>query len=190
MAELDHALRGDRRLKADFPAEARDSLVDVAQSYEAAGYCPAEAEARAVDEFGAVDRIAPRYRAELALSQVRSTALTLFFLLGGQHLLFEYAWGALPAGTPRPGPAYALLATIVNGVCLATIICAFVAALACGIGARLGQPARLPASVGSLALGAVVGMLLAGTVLTVFSPIYRGNSTFGSCCCISRRWSH
>lgn len=143
LAELDGTLRGSRRLKADLLTEARDSLVDTAEAYTAAGMSSTEAQTRAVDEFGAVDEIAPRYQTELGLTQGRRTALLLFFVLGGQHLLFEYTWSTYPAQGWSPGPTYALFAELVDQLNLALIGIALVAALACGIGCRYARPGWL-----------------------------------------------
>jgi plastocyanin len=57
IAELDRALRGPRRAKADLLAEGRDSLVDAADSPEDGGLDRQAAEQRAVEEFGEVREV-------------------------------------------------------------------------------------------------------------------------------------
>lgn len=171
LAELAGALRGRRRLKADLLAEARDSLIDAADAYELSGLSPTAAQERAVDDFGTVARIAPQYQTELGLSQGRRTALLTFSLLGVQHLVFAYTWSSLPDDSPRPAPAYATLANLVDQFSLAIILGAIIGAFACGVGRRYVRPDRLVVSIGRLALTTVALWLVAGTVLGVFSPI-------------------
>lgn len=171
LAELRRTLHGRRRLKNDLLAEARDSLLDAAEDYESDGLGRAAAQERAIDDFGPIARVAPRYQAELGLSQGRHTALLLFFLLGTQHVVYAYTWSSLPDDSPSPGPAYATLAGLVDNAGLVVLCCAIVGALACGIGSRYVRPARLVEAIGLLGLTTVVVWLVAGTVLSAFSPI-------------------
>jgi hypothetical protein len=67
--------------------EARDSLVDAAESYEREGLAREGAERRAVAEFGRVREIGPGYQAELDVSQARRTALTVVFVLAAHPIV-------------------------------------------------------------------------------------------------------
>lgn len=169
IAELRHALRGPRRVKADLLTEARDSLVDAADAYRSRGLDRDAAERQAVAEFGEVRQIAPDYQATLGLAQARRTALLVFCTRTPEFLGSEYVWrSAAHDWTWRPGPGYLLLARIVDWMAIAGIVCALLAVLACGIGVRyLGVRRWVSRTIGvgalaGCALGVVAGLLLVG----------------------------
>ncbi|WP_414942979.1 permease prefix domain 1-containing protein [Amycolatopsis sp. cmx-11-32] len=64
ISELDRRLSGSAEAKADLLTEARDGLTDAAEAYRAG---EADAERRAVADFGPADLIARDYQAELGL---------------------------------------------------------------------------------------------------------------------------
>ncbi|UUV35193.1 permease prefix domain 1-containing protein [Amycolatopsis roodepoortensis] len=88
IGELDAQLSGPRSAKADLLTEARDGLVDAADAYRAGGVDEAEAERRAVADFGPADLIARDYQAELGL---RRDIRVLWELIAGVPLLI-LAW--------------------------------------------------------------------------------------------------
>jgi len=191
VAELDGALRGPRRAKADLLAEARDSLVDAAEAYDRRGVGRAVAERRAVREFGTVDEIAPEYQTELALAQGRRTALLVFVVVGLQYLISEQAVrSGVFDGPRRPGPGYALLAHTVDWLGIGTILGALLAVLACGVGVRyLGTRRRLVRAVGVFALSAYGFFAVAGMLLTLLNPAARAMlPSFGGVAWVAVFW--
>ncbi len=93
LAELSRALLGPRRRKADLMAEARDSLVDATEAFEAEGLSQREAAERAVADFGDLAEVVPGYRSELGIAQGRRTALLLFLVMIAQPIVWlENTW--------------------------------------------------------------------------------------------------
>ncbi|RSM82915.1 hypothetical protein DL991_03500 [Amycolatopsis sp. WAC 01375] len=88
IGDLDARLRGPSAAKADLLTEARDGLVDAADAYLAGGVDEAEAERRAVADFGPAELIARDYQAELGL---RRDIRVLWELIAGVPLLI-LAW--------------------------------------------------------------------------------------------------
>ncbi|MFK0244369.1 permease prefix domain 1-containing protein [Amycolatopsis azurea] len=84
MGDLDRRLTGPAGAKADLLAEAKDGLTDAAEAYRAGGVDEAEAERRAVADFGPADLIARDYQAELGL---RRDIRVLWELIVGVPLL-------------------------------------------------------------------------------------------------------
>ncbi|MGC4936860.1 permease prefix domain 1-containing protein [Kribbella sp. DT2] len=102
MADLSRALGGPRRCRADLMAEARDSLEDATEAYEAGGLQRLEAERSAVDDFGDLADVVPGYRAELGIAQSRRTAFMLFLVMIVQPIVWRegaWAWTQQPEGT-------------------------------------------------------------------------------------------
>lgn len=150
--ELTAALRGPRGARADLLAEARDGLVDVADAYRLHGMEPDAADRRAVEEFGTVDELAPRYQAELGLSQGRRTAWSIVLVLLAQPVL----WSAVTTGTPD-SPGYAVVDRTTSWVGGLTIAVGLLLALGCGLGQRyVGPPDRLTRLAGGFGLTVVV----------------------------------
>lgn len=171
LTELDGALRGPRRVKADLLAEARDSLTDAAEAYRGAGLEPGVAERRAVEDFGAVGEVAPGYQAELTLAQGRRTALLLF----GSLAMQPFAWGATgPSFEPRhpePGPAYHLVDGVIESLGGIALLVSFAAVLICGIGVRyLGMRPVLTMATGIFAYAMSATFVGLGVVLAVLGP--------------------
>ncbi|KZB82353.1 permease prefix domain 1-containing protein [Amycolatopsis regifaucium] len=88
LSELASGLSGPARAKADLLTEARDGLHDAAEAYREGGVEAAEAERRAVADFGPVDLIARAYQAELGL---RRDIRVLWELIVGVPV-FIFAW--------------------------------------------------------------------------------------------------
>lgn len=89
--------RGSRRLPR-LLQEVRDHLDDAAAHGVDGGLDPLEAEQRAVATFGAVDQVAPAYRAAIGLSRVRSSSAVLVGLLLLQPLAWSWWQGARDGG--------------------------------------------------------------------------------------------
>ena len=167
VGELDRALRGPRRAKADLLAEARDSLVDAAEAHGRDGLPPEDAEAEAVTEFGAVPDIAPAYQTELGVAQARRTALLVFGVLAALQLASRLAWhSGSPSGTPHPA-WYVFLALLVDWCCPAILV----AAAGCAVGVhRLGPGRGLARPVGVFAAAVAGAFAAAGLLLTFGNP--------------------
>jgi hypothetical protein len=133
---LSRALPGPRRRKADLLAEARDHLVDATEAFEADGLDRNTAEREAVADFGALDEVVPGYRAELAVSQSRRTAMMLFLVLILQPIVWQegvWSWNQDPV---QESALNDVLQTMVRGIGMVTIAGAVLAVIAAGIGMR------------------------------------------------------
>ncbi|WP_336205121.1 permease prefix domain 1-containing protein [Nonomuraea sp. LPB2021202275-12-8] len=107
VAGLDRALSGPHGPKYDLVVEARDSLVDTADAFEAEGLARAEAERLAVEEFGRISEVAPGYQAELTATAGRRLALLLLTSVPATVLMWGLIWQLYPgeaaAWAARPG---------------------------------------------------------------------------------------
>ncbi|RSM54338.1 hypothetical protein DMH03_36545 [Amycolatopsis sp. WAC 01376] len=88
IGDLGRRLNGPARAKADLLTEAKDGLIDAAEAYREGGAEEAEAERRAVADFGPATVIARDYQAELAL---RGDIGTLWKVIVGVPL-FQVGW--------------------------------------------------------------------------------------------------
>ncbi|TDD27850.1 hypothetical protein E1218_09305 [Kribbella turkmenica] len=133
---LSRALPGPRRRKADLLAEARDHLTDATEAFEAGGLDRPAAERAAVADFGELAEVVPGYRAELAVSQGRRTAVMLFLVLIVQPIVWQedaWSWNQDPdAGNPLND----LLQSTVRGIGMLTMAGAALAVIAAGVGLR------------------------------------------------------
>jgi hypothetical protein len=169
LASLSRELRGPRRRKADLLAEARDHLTDATEAFEADGHERYDAEREAVADFGDLSDVVPGYRAELAISQSRRTAMMLLFALMIQPIVWQ---GGAWIWTQEPESASALndlLQTVVRALGGVVIAGAVLAVIGTGIGVRypvvrehLSRVTALFALAGS-ALVAAIGVLMAAT---------------------------
>ncbi|MEU2612695.1 permease prefix domain 1-containing protein [Micromonospora sp. NPDC007271] len=168
LGELAGGLRGPTRLKADLLTEARHALLDAVEAYREVGLSPAEAERRAVAEFGSPGQLLPGYQAELAAGALRGLALRALavavVLTAGGDLTWR---GSSWSDGPRPPEAYLLLSASMNaiwaliaGLALAGLLLGFLAA-------RYGSSrlARLARLAGFGLSGGLAGGLLAGIAL-------------------------
>jgi hypothetical protein len=163
VAGLAGALRGPRRLRGDLVAEARDSLVDATEAYQADG-CPQEvAQRRAVDEFGSYAQVLPGYQAELAVAQARRTTLMFAVALVGLRCLTPLLWH----GGPAASSGFLLVADGFDYLALAGAVAALAARLLLGWGSRYAPDgARVVRAVGR---GALAFLALHGLVgLTIY----------------------
>ncbi|MFI7522630.1 permease prefix domain 1-containing protein [Micromonospora globbae] len=170
LRELAVRLRGPARMKADLLAEARDGLLDAVEAYRADGLPGAEAERRAVAEFGSPAQLLPAWQAELAVGALRGLSLRVLALASVLVVGGDLTWrGASWSDGPRPPEGYLFLSASVNGVWVAALALAAAGLLLVRVAARSAHPA-LPALVrlagvgllASLAIGVLTGASLFG----------------------------
>jgi hypothetical protein len=138
-------------------AEAEAHLLDATERHRTAGVPSAEAERRAVAEFGPVELVAARLRRELGEAAARPIAL----LVLAAALLFVVPLYGIPENTLPPAPWDSMPET------LAWLRDAAVALwLAAVVLAGIGLATRLPAVSGA-ALGCLAASATAGAVLVV-----------------------
>lgn len=136
LAALSRELAGPRRRKADLLAEARDHLTDATEAFEADGFDRYDAEKHAVADFGAIEDVTPGYRADLAISQSRRTAVLLFAALIIQPIVWQqgaWSWNQDPAAGTALND---FLQTFVRTIGMVAIAGTVLAVLAAGIGVR------------------------------------------------------
>ncbi|MGR6317167.1 permease prefix domain 1-containing protein [Micromonospora soli] len=174
--ELAGRLRGPARLKADLVTEARHALQDAVEAYREGGLPPAEAERRAVAEFGTPAQLAPGYQAELAAGALRGLALRALavavVLMAGGDLTWQ---GSSWSDGPRPPEGFVLLHASLSGIWILVAGLAL-AGLLLGLLAARYRSSRLPrltravgyGLTGGLAGGAVAGSALFGWSVTLW----------------------
>jgi hypothetical protein len=180
MADLNRALSGPRRRRADLMAEARDSLVDATEAYEADGLDRVEAERHAVDDFGDLAVVVPGYRAELGIAQSRRTAVLLFLVMIAQPIVWqEGAW----AWTQQPNETTPLLELLNRSVMVTgslSIAGAVLAVVGTGLGLRYpwlrDRVARATALFALVSAGAVAAI---ATCMGLFSTELEGSNLAG-----------
>ncbi|WP_133979885.1 permease prefix domain 1-containing protein [Kribbella voronezhensis] len=136
LAELSRALSGPRRRRADLMAEARDSLEDATEAFEAGGLSRWDAEQHAVADFGELDEVVPGYRAELGIAQGRRTALALCLVMLAQPIIWKEGLWAWNRDSGSPTAYTAFLNDLVMVIGMLTIVGSVLALLASGIGLR------------------------------------------------------
>ncbi|MFR9776985.1 permease prefix domain 1-containing protein [Micromonospora sp. MS34] len=168
LRELAGRLRGPARLKADLLTEARHSLQDAVEAYREVGLSRAEAERRAVAEFGSPAQLAPDYQAELAAGALRGLALRALAvsvaLMAGGDLTWQ---GSSWSDGPRPPEGFRLLHASLNGIWWLVTALAL-AGLLLGILTARYRSSRLPRlgrAVGYGLTGGLMGGALAGGAL-------------------------
>jgi hypothetical protein len=176
LGELAGRLRGPARLKADLLTEARHSLRDAVEAYREAGLPAAEAERRAVAEFGSPTQLAPGYQAELAAGALRRLALRAFavavVLMAGGDLTWR---GSSWSGGAGPPEGYRLLHDSLSGI-WALIAALALAGLLLGVLTARYRSSRLPVLgravgyglTGGLLLGAIAGAALFGWSISLW----------------------
>ena len=170
VSRLDQSLAGGRRgAKSDLLTEARDSLVDAAEAYEAHGLPGPEAERRAVDEFGPIAEIAPAYQAEIGLAQGRRTALLTLAVFLAQPPVWDLWEFLQPTSTTAVDDGFTVLNDIAAWLGATTMLGAAVALFATGVGARyLGARRSITRVTGLFGLGAAGVFAVAGVLFAVF----------------------
>jgi hypothetical protein len=136
LTALRQSLAGPRRHQADLLAEARDHLTDATEAFEADGFDREQAEREAVADFGELADVVPGYRAELAVSQSRRTAMLLFLVLIAQPIIWLEGVWSWNDGTARPNTLNDLLHSLVLAVGTLSIAGAVLAVIASGVGQR------------------------------------------------------
>lgn len=168
LRDLASHLRGPARLKADLLTEARHALLDAAEAYRDGGLPAAEAERRAVAEFGSPAQLVPGYQAELAAEALRRLALRALAVALVLTAAGDLTWrGSSWSEGPRPPEGYLLLSASVNWIWSAVLAFAL-AGLLLGVAAARYRTPGLPrlgralgfGLTGSLALGALAGCAL------------------------------
>ncbi|MCI4064211.1 permease prefix domain 1-containing protein [Micromonospora sp. R77] len=159
LRELSGRLSGPARLKADLLTEARHALLDAAEAYRKGGLSPAEAERRAVAEFGTAAQLAPAYQAELAAGASRGLAwralvVALVLTVGGDLTWRGSSW----SDGPRPPGGYLLLSAALNWIWLVVAALALAGLALAGWSARRGD---VPTVVRAWGLG-LTGVLVLG----------------------------
>ena len=133
---LSRALSGPRRRKADLLAEARDSLIDASEAFEADGLSRQQAEERAVADFGGLSEVVPGYRAELGIAQGRRTAAMLCLVMLAQPIIWQQGVWAWTQHPESPNAFNDLLDQAVMVVGSLTIAGTVLALVATGLGLR------------------------------------------------------
>ncbi|SCL18804.1 hypothetical protein GA0070624_1614 [Micromonospora rhizosphaerae] len=168
LSELAGRLRGPARLKADLLTEARHALLDAAEAYREGGLPAAEAERRAVAEFGSAAQLVPGYQTELAAAALRGLALRALAVALALVAAGDLTWrGSSWSDGPRPPAIYLLLSASLNwiwlavaGFALASLVLGTRAARRGEIGAPTAARVLGLGLTGALALGSVAGVAL------------------------------
>ncbi|MEU4391041.1 permease prefix domain 1-containing protein [Kribbella sp. NPDC023855] len=177
---LSRALVGPRRRKADLLAEARDSLVDATEAYEADGFGPREAAERAVADFGDLAEVVPGYRSELGIAQGRRTAVLLVLVMLAQPIVWlegVWSWNQQPVSD---NPLVLFLNDLVQLVGMVAMAGSVLALVATGIGLRVplvrDRATKLTAR---FALSSCAAVSLIGLLLAITSATVHGNGAAG-----------
>lgn len=177
---LSRALYGPRRRKADLLAEARDSLVDATEAYEADGLPAREAAERAVQDFGDLAEIVPGYRAELGIAQGRRAAVLLTLVMLAQPIVWRegvWSWNQSP---DSGSAAIHFLNDLVKTVGMLSIAGAVLAVIASGIGMRYPSVReRWTRVTAQFTLLSCASVTLIGFAMAAGSSIADGNGLSG-----------
>ncbi|MBF5028357.1 MULTISPECIES: permease prefix domain 1-containing protein [unclassified Micromonospora] len=168
--ELSTRLHGPNRLKTDLLTEARHALEDAVEAYREGGLPRAEAQRRAVAEFGSDAQLVPGFQAELAVGALRGLALRTLVVAVVLIAAGDLTWqGSSWSDGPPPPQSYLLLSAALNGIWGVVAALALAGLLVGPLVARWGSPRLVrPARLigfgltGSLLLGAVAGGALFG----------------------------
>jgi hypothetical protein len=157
VADLDRALGGPNGPKRDLVVEARDSLSDTADAFEADGLERPEAERLAVAEFGEIAEVAPGYQAELTAVAGRRLGMLLFVSVPLTALMWSLVWRLYPADASawasRPS-WYGLVSRLLDISQLLTGLYGGLALLALSRGARwIRRPHLVTRSLGIVVWG-------------------------------------
>lgn len=170
VAELDRAVCGPPGPKHDLVVEARDSLLDTAEAFEAEGLDRAEAERRAVEEFGEVAEIAPGFQLELTAASGRRLGMLLFVSVPITVAMWSLLWRLYPADAStwlnRPG-WYVPLSRLLDVLQLGTGLYGGLVVFALSRGARWIRRPRL--AVRSMGIMVWTALPLTGVLAMVLS---------------------
>jgi hypothetical protein len=175
LAALSKELRGPRRRKVDLLAEARDHLSDAAEAFEADGMDRDDAEKHAVADFGTLEEVAPGYRADLAVSQSRRTAVLLFAGLIIQPIVWRQGTWSWNSGPDVPNALNDLLQILVRDVGTVAMVGSVLAVVAAGVGLRYPVVrAHLTRVTTAFALANAVAIAAISIVMALTSPYPNG----------------
>ncbi|RKR88597.1 putative membrane protein [Micromonospora pisi] len=165
---LGRALHGPSRHKSDLLTEVRHSLTDTAEGFRAGGMDPAEAERRAVAEFGPVRQLAREYQSELLAGSLRSLAIRMVVVGVVLAAVGDLMWRGAPWTGPEPPAAYLFLSGTLEWLWHGVDLFALGAYLWLGWQARRGRfPVRLARVTGiGLCVALVLGQLVTIAVYT------------------------
>ncbi|MGC4852079.1 permease prefix domain 1-containing protein [Micromonospora sp. DT4] len=165
LRELESRLQGPARLKSDLLTEARHDLLDAVDAYRESGLPPAEAQRRAVAEFGSPAQVLPSWQAELAVAALRGLSLRMLAVAGVLVAAGDLTWrGSSWSVGPQPPAAYRLLSATVDWIWAGGLLLAVTGLLVIWAGARSSRPHLAVAQravgvglTGTLALGMAAG---------------------------------
>lgn len=170
LTELGRTLSGPASAKTDLLAEARDGLRDAADAYREGGWSRADAERRAIEEFGSIGEVAADYQAELAMHDGVRTLWKLIVGVPMMQLAWDFArivsfgdWTRLT--TPSPG-WYTLIARATHGVVFLIPVFGLLALLATRWLSRRLDGRRL-ARISAVSIAVAVGLNLASLGLII-----------------------
>ncbi|MFC4020655.1 permease prefix domain 1-containing protein [Micromonospora sp. GCM10011542] len=172
LRELAARLRGPARLKSDLLTEARHGLLDAVEAYREGGVPAAEAQRRAVAEFGSPAQLLPTWQAELAVGALRGFSLRVLAVAGVLVVGGDLTWrGSSWSDGPHPPDGYRLLSTSVNWIWIGALLLAVTGLLVAAASARSARPglATLHRVVGTGLTGALALGVLTGGALFAWS---------------------
>lgn len=172
LAALRGELRGPRLPRASMIREVRDGLHDAACAYRDHGVSQAEAERRAVAEFGSPRVVAAAMRDELAAATGRYLAALAILLGSAQFALANYTWqtAAREQGWPRPTPEYGVFAQAVDVSNIVILVALALAVPVLGRGGRYMPTRRVVRIMGIGVLVSQLADVVVGTLLNAFAP--------------------
>ncbi|TCP57274.1 hypothetical protein EV191_1011227 [Tamaricihabitans halophyticus] len=138
VATIQARLTGPRRLRTELLQEVADGLEDATEAYQEAGLNAADAERRAVAEFGDPRKVADQLQEEIAARHGRRSALFIALCFPVLILAWDLLWmtGLVPP-TPQPAPAV-LLNNLLTWIAVTTTCGALVGFLLLYFGPRVG----------------------------------------------------
>ncbi|MGC4893287.1 permease prefix domain 1-containing protein [Micromonospora sp. DT31] len=166
LRELSGRLHGPTRLKADMLTETRHALQDAAEAYRQRGLPRAEAERRAVAEFGSDAQLVPGFQAELTAGALRGLALRTLVVAVVMLAAGDLTWqGSSWSGGPPPPRSYLLLSMAQERIW--------------GVVAALALAALLVSRWGSPGLARPVRLLGFGLTGGLLTGVVAGGALFG-----------
>ncbi|MEU6645379.1 permease prefix domain 1-containing protein [Saccharomonospora sp. NPDC046836] len=157
---LQRSLRGPRRARAEMVREVHDGLADAVEGYRDAGLPLAEAQFRAVADFGDPRHVAAELQAELAARYGRFAAARMAIAFPMLMLLWDQIWAGDPATAhAQATTATTLLADLIDVLSLTAAAGSLLARARLSLGARRGvDPDRVTRGIGFLALCTLVSI--------------------------------